>query len=409
MTPILAGLLGLVVGVSVAVIVLAIIRRRPDPEADVTFDVVEPVLPAGLSEAIAVMPSAVAVCGPHDEVLQSTLLARSLGIVRGSRVAIEGLLTLVRESRRDRTVLTTELRLDRGGINVLHLAARVAPLRDGLVMLMCEDKSSERRVEETRRDFVINVSHELKTPIGAISLLAEAVEAAADEPDAVRRFSSRMRTESERLTVLVGQIIQLSRLQADRPLTQAEPVFIDEVLAGALDRCQVDAERRGVTLTVAGEKGCEVRGDAAQLETAVGNLIENAVVYSDPGARVVAAAHLVHEPEDDWVEITVSDNGIGIAPADLDRIFERFYRVDYARSRDNGGTGLGLAIVKHVAAVHGGSVDVWSQQGHGSTFSIRIPVHQLHDATGDDHPREDHDQVDHEGLGNVADQQAQEV
>ncbi len=387
MTPLLAGLTGLVVGVVIGVVVLTLLRHSPAPKSETSFDQLDPVLPAGLAEAVAAMPSAVAVCGPHDEVLQSTLSARTVGIVRGSRVAVDGLLTMVRDCRRDLTVLTTELRLARGPTTV-HLAARAAPLRDGLVLLICEDKSAERRVEETRRDFVINVSHELKTPIGAISLLAEAVEAAADEPAEVRRFSSRMRTESERLAVLVGQIIQLSRLQADRPLTQAETVGVDEVLAGALDRCKVDAERRGVTLTVAGESGCEVMGDAAQLETAVGNLIENAIVYSDPGARVVAAAHLVHEPDDDWVEITVSDNGIGISPIDLERIFERFYRVDYARSRDNGGTGLGLSIVKHVAAIHGGTVDVWSQPGHGSTFSIRIPTHQPRDPLNDEQPAE---------------------
>jgi len=386
-TPLLAGLTGLVVGVVIGVVVLTLLRHSPAPKSETSFDQLDPVLPAGLAEAVAAMPSAVAVCGPHDEVLQSTLSARTVGIVRGSRVAVDGLLTMVRDCRRDLTVLTTELRLARGPTTV-HLAARAAPLRDGLVLLICEDKSAERRVEETRRDFVINVSHELKTPIGAISLLAEAVEAAADEPAEVRRFSSRMRTESERLAVLVGQIIQLSRLQADRPLTQAETVGVDEVLAGALDRCKVDAERRGVTLTVAGESGCEVMGDAAQLETAVGNLIENAIVYSDPGARVVAAAHLVHEPDDDWVEITVSDNGIGISPIDLERIFERFYRVDYARSRDNGGTGLGLSIVKHVAAIHGGTVDVWSQPGHGSTFSIRIPTHQPRDPLNDEQPAE---------------------
>ena len=387
MTPLLAGLTGLVVGVVIGVVVLTLLRHSPAPKSETSFDQLDPVLPAGLAEAVAAMPSAVAVCGPHDEVLQSTLSARTVGIVRGSRVAVDGLLTMVRDCRRDLTVLTTELRLARGPTTV-HLAARAAPLRDGLVLLICEDKSAERRVEETRRDFVINVSHELKTPIGAISLLAEAVEAAADEPAEVRRFSSRMRTESERLAVLVGQIIQLSRLQADRPLTQAETVGVDEVLAGALDRCKVDAERRGVTLTVAGESGCEVMGDAAQLETAVGNLIENAIVYSDPGARVVAAAHLVHEPDDDWVEITVSDNGIGISPIDLERIFERFYRVDYARSRDNGGTGLGLSIVKHVAAIHGGTVDVWSQPGLGSTFSIRIPTHQPRDPLNDEQPAE---------------------
>ena len=220
-----------------------------------------------------------------------------------------------------------------------------------------------------------NVSHELKTPIGAIALLAEAVEEAADDPEAVRRFAGRMGVESARLIDLVTQIIELSRLQADDPLADPEEVDVDEVLADAVDRCRVDAEQHGVTLAVAGTQGTRVLGSSRQLGVAVGNLVENAVVYSGRGARVVVAAHVQSHSDDDYVEITVSDNGIGIAPHEVDRIFERFYRVDYARSRANGGTGLGLAIVKHIAATHGGDVSVWSQLGAGSTFTITIPAH----------------------------------
>jgi two-component system sensor histidine kinase SenX3 len=184
-----------------------------------------------------------------------------------------------------------------------------------------------------------------------------------------------MGVESARLTDLVGQIIELSRLQADNPLTDPEVVDIDQVLRDAVDRRQVDAEQHQVTLTIAGASGTQVLGSARQLGVAVGNLVENGVVYSDPGARVVVAAHVNARSDDDYVEITVSDNGIGIPPAEVERIFERFYRVDFARSRANGGTGLGLSIVKHVAANHGGEVSVWSQPGHGSTFTIKIPAH----------------------------------
>jgi two-component system sensor histidine kinase SenX3 len=251
----------------------------------------------------------------------------------------------------------------------------VAPLPDDLVVVLADDQTYARRIEETRRDFVVNISHELKTPIGAISLLAEAAEDAADDPPAVRKFASRLSVESARLSDLVSQIIDLSRLQADDPLANAEEVDIDEILADAVDRCHVDAQQRQVSLTVAGTTGCRVLGSSRQLSVAVGNLVENAVVYSDPGARVVVAAHRQARSDDDYVEITVSDNGIGIPSGELERIFERFYRVDYARSRANGGTGLGLAIVKHIAATHGGEVSVWSQPGHGSTFTIRIPEH----------------------------------
>ena len=168
----------------------------------------------------------------------------------------------------------------------------------------------------------------------------------------------------------------MSRLQADNPLSSPELVEIDDVLTDAVDRCRVDAERHGVALTIAGAQGCHVVGNLRQLSIAVGNLVENAVVYSDPDARVVVAAHRQVRSDDDYVEITVSDNGIGIPEREQARIFERFYRVDYARSRANGGTGLGLAIVKHIAASHNGEVSVWSQPGQGSTFTISLPAHQ---------------------------------
>ena len=256
------------------------------------------------------------------------------------------------------------------------LTARVAPLDESLMLILADDQTAAQRIEQTRRDFVANISHELKTPIGAISLLAEAVEDAADDPAAVRKFASRMGIESARLTDLVVQIIELSRVQADDPLVHPEVVDIDEVLTDAVERpdgCGTKADHPH-----RGGAGTRVLGSARQIGVAVGNLVENAMVYSDPGARVVVAAHVQARSDDDYVEITVSDNGIGIPAAELDRIFERFYRVDYARSRSNGGTGLGLAIVKHIAAIHGGDVSVWSQVGQGSTFTIKIPAH-LHD------------------------------
>jgi two-component system sensor histidine kinase SenX3 len=327
-----------------------------------------------------VLSSSGIVVGPHDEVLEASNSARTLGLVRGSRIAVTELLEQIRLVRRDQDVVTTELRLARaGGVPATYFTVRIAPLEEGLILVLGDDQTASRRIEQIRRDFVANVSHELKTPIGAISLLAEAVEDAADDPEAVRKFASRMGIESARLTDLVAQIIDLSRLQADNPLADPEVVEIDEVLTEAVDRRQVDAEQHQVTLTIAGTSGSRVLGSARQLGVAVGNLVENAVVYSDPGARVVVAAHVLARSDDDYVEITVSDNGIGIPAAELERIFERFYRVDYARSRANGGNGLGLSIVKHIAAIHGGEVSVWSQVGQGSTFSIKIPAH-LHPA-----------------------------
>jgi two-component system, OmpR family, sensor histidine kinase SenX3 len=374
--PIGVAIVALVIGLGIGVLLTWAALRARQAEPSPTFDVAEPVIPAGVAEVLVVLPAAGVVVGPHDEVLLANSTARLLGLVRGSRINVPELLQLVRIVRREGDVRSVDLQISRGARAASsYLTARVAPLDESLILILADDQTTARRIEETRRDFVANISHELKTPIGAISLLAEAVEDAAEDPEAVRKFASRMGIESARLTDLVGQIIELSRLQSDDPLADPEIVDVDEVLTDAVERRRMDAERHRITLTVAGVAGARVLGNARQLGVAVGNLVENAIVYSDTGARVVVAAHVQARSDDDYVEITVSDNGIGIPPAELDRIFERFYRVDYARSRANGGTGLGLAIVKHIAAIHGGDVSVWSQVGQGSTFTIRIPAH----------------------------------
>lgn len=313
--------------------------------------------------------------GEQDNVAFSTTLARNFGLVRGNRITSPELLEAVREARRtgEPISLDLELRRDQGGPR-LKLAARVCPMRDKTILVLAEDQGERARVDETKRDFVANVTHELKTPIGAISLLAEAVEEAADDPEAVRRFAERMYREASRLSELVAQIIELSRLQSDEPLLSAEVIRVGDVVASAADHNRERAANRNVHLVVAGDQDLLMVGDADQLADAVGNLIQNAIVYSDPGARVAVATKRVTDDDDDVVEISVADNGIGIEASELERIFERFYRVDFSRSRDNGGTGLGLSIVKHIVAAHGGSVNVWSQVGQGSTFTLRIPT-----------------------------------
>jgi two-component system sensor histidine kinase SenX3 len=374
--PIGVAIAALVVGLGIGVLLAWAVFRTRREELSATIDVAEPVVPVGVTEVLEVLPSSGVVVGSHDEVLLATATARAVGVVRGNQIALPELLQLVRRVRREGKGRTVDLQISRGSrIASKYLTAHVAPLGEALILVLADDQTAARRIEETRRDFVANISHELKTPIGAIALLAEAVEHAADDPAAVRKFASRMGIESARLTDLVGQIIELSRLQADDPLVDPEIVDIDDVLVDAVERRRMDAERHRITLTVAGTAGTRVLGNARQLGVAVGNLVENAMVYSDPGARVAVATHVQARSDDDYVEITVSDNGIGIPAAELDRIFERFYRVDYARSRANGGTGLGLAIVKHIAAIHGGDVTVWSQVGQGSTFTIRIPAH----------------------------------
>jgi two-component system, OmpR family, sensor histidine kinase SenX3 len=261
--------------------------------------------------------------------------------------------------------------------SVTSLAVRAAPLDaavggGGLVLLLVEDQTESRRVEEVRRDFVANTSHELKTPVGALALLAETVEDAADDPEAVRRFAGRMRQEAARLTNLVQDMITLSRIQAAEPVPDPVPVQLDAVVAEALDRCRMKASARGIELAATGTHGLTVLGDEDLLVTALRNLLENAVAYSPDKTRVDVSTRPA--AADDAVEISVADQGIGIPERDLERIFERFYRVDPARSRATGGTGLGLAIVKHVTAAHGGKVTVVSAEGAGSTFTLRLPL-----------------------------------
>ena len=385
--------MALVAGLLVGSLVVWLFTRGRvhDPQADDPDQVAERV-PAGVSDVLSALSSSAVLVGPDGAILESTPQARALGLVRGSRLLAPPLVKMVRDVREDGEIRSAELEFKRGGTGSVEvvISARVAPLGDGLVVIVAEDLTAARRVEATRRDFVANVSHELKTPIGAVALLAEALEGAADDPQAVHRFAARLSVESQRLSDLVQQIIDLSRLQADDPLANTEPVDIDDVIQAAIDRCRVDAERRDIAVTVGGEHGCKVAGSRDQLIVAVGNLVENAIIYSDTGARVAVAASRVSRGGVEAVEITVSDNGIGISRSDLERIFERFYRVDFGRSRANGGTGLGLAIVKHIAAAHGGDVSVWSQLGQGSTFTINLPVPVVADRFA--HGPSDHDQ-----------------
>jgi two-component system sensor histidine kinase SenX3 len=292
--------------------------------------------------------------------------------VRGGRVVVDALRRLARAARRDGEprygVVDTRGRLGREPIAV---SVRVAPLVEtGYVALLLDDVTETRRLEAVRRDFVANVSHELKTPVGALTLLAEAVQDAADDPEAIRRFAGRMQHEGIRLGRLVAELIELSRLQGAEPLPSPAMVDVDDVVAEAVDRTRLAAESGGIVVVSGGQGRLAVRGNESQLVTALVNLVDNAIAYSPEGTRVAVGTRR----RGGHVEISVSDQGIGIAERDLERVFERFYRSDPARSRATGGTGLGLAIVKHIATNHGGGVSVWSVEGSGSTFTLRLPV-----------------------------------
>ena len=332
----------------------------------------EPMVPSGVAAVLQVLRSSAVLLDPSDAVVKASPAAHAMGLVRGQRLVPEELTGIARQVRRDGEIRQVELELPRGplGQDMLAVSVRVAPLGAQLVLVLVEDRTEARRVDAVRRDFVANVSHELKTPVGALSLLAEAVLSASDDPDAVRRFASRMQKEAHRLTNLVQDLIDLSRVQGDDPLTKAVPVDLGEVVGAARERVVEVAEARQIELVAAGADGVRVLGDRGQLTTAVGNLVENAVNYSPDRTKVVVSVRV----EGELAEISVTDQGVGIPDQDLNRIFERFYRVDPARSRITGGTGLGLAIVKHIAATHGGDVSVWSVEGAGSTFTLRLPV-----------------------------------
>ena len=343
------------------------ISDRQQHNANVPTD--EPVVPAGVATVLSVLKSSAVVVDDSDTVLKASAPAYAMGLVRGHELVSAELASLVQQVRRDGQIRETELVMARPGVPSRHVTARVAPLGARLVLALVEDRTRERRVEAVRRDFVGNVSHELKTPVGAIRLLAEAVHDAADDPEAVKRFSNRMLIESERLSRLVQQVIELSRLQGDDPLEAPVPVSIDAAIEIAVDTSAIDAVSKHIAVVTSGVRGVEVLGNNEQLTAAVANLVANAVSYSESGSTVVVSTKV----DEHNVSISVVDQGIGIPNDEIDRIFERFYRVDPARHRSTGGTGLGLSIVKHVAASHGGDVNVWSVEGQGSTFTLTLP------------------------------------
>jgi two-component system, OmpR family, sensor histidine kinase SenX3 len=300
--------------------------------------------------------------------------AIDLGLVQGSRPderawkAAEQVLDTGEVVRVDLSPLDHGARSGRGPAAVF---GEVRPLGDEFVVIDASDESDAVRLDATRRDFVANVSHELKTPVGAMALLAEAVLDAADDPHEVRRFGTKILNEATRLGALVTELIALSRLEGAERLPELATVGADEVVREALARCRLAAESADIRITVDPPSGLLLKGDATLLVTALSNLLDNAVSYSPPGSPVSVSRRLANG----FVEIAVTDRGLGIAPEQQERVFERFFRIDQARSRATGGTGLGLAIVKHVAANHGGDVQLWSKPGTGSTFTLRIPAH----------------------------------
>ncbi|GHD12866.1 sensor histidine kinase [Zhihengliuella salsuginis] len=366
---VIAGLVGLLLGVFGLAAYRASQRRRI-----VLPEVLEPTLPEGTAEILSIVGRAFVVVDEVDGVVRANPAAYAYGLVRGHTVVHQQLLDLAARVRGDGVIEEKQFELPRGplgqGAIVVHL--RVAPLAERYVLVLADDRTEITRTEAIRNDFVANVSHELKTPVGAISLLSEAIEDAAGDEVAVKRFTKRLHKESARLAALVQDIIELSRLQGTDVVLQGRPVEVGRIIGEAVDRNHLTAEGKNIAVTVGGTSNVVVHGDPDLLMTAFRNLVDNAIRYSPEGTKVGVGVRV----RNGLVEVSVTDQGPGIGPDDQERVFERFYRVDAARSRQTGGTGLGLSIVKHVMSNHGGEVTVWSQPGQGSTFTVRLPIYE---------------------------------
>ncbi len=347
---------------------------------------VSPVHPE-LQSALTTMASVAIVVDKDNKVLRADASAYSLGFVRDDEIVHKTVLEMVDSVRRTGLTEQRKMELPRSrhsSDSLIYLDVRVASLLSGRVLILADDETNVRRADAVRRDFTANVSHELKTPIGAIQLMAETIADNADDPEAVKMFAPRLITEAKRLGSLVQDLIDLSRLEQGDPLLKAKLVNIDEAVWEAVELQRNTAAASRVALVVGEPCGGHVWGDYHLLVTAIRNLVDNAIRYSEPDTRVTVNASV----SDDLVRVAVVDSGLGIPDSEKTRVFERFYRVDPARSRNTGGTGLGLSIVKHIAADHGGTISVWSKPGRGSTFTLVIPQ------AGEDSPNFDDEESD---------------
>jgi two-component system sensor histidine kinase SenX3 len=385
--PILASVLVLVaLAVGVTLGVALGVRRRPVVEPELAPEPSpEPAkrrAPAPLASLVVeALDHGVVVLDRDERAVLVNPAARAMGILDVDTLSFPALVSIARKSIESGEHITASVDLPMGrlGREPIALAVTAVPLpgsdnRTTGVCLLLADVSEQRRLEAVRRDFVANVSHELKTPVGALTLLAEAIQDAADEPDMVARFAARIQQEGLRLAKLVGELMELSRVQGADPMPGAAEVDVRSVVAEVIERTRLAAEQASITVTSSCADGLRVRGNEGQLATAVANLVDNAIAYSGSGTRVAVSARASRDSESrPCVDIAVTDQGIGIGEAERDRIFERFYRVDPARSRATGGTGLGLAIVKNIVTNHLGTISVWSSVGSGSTFTMRLP------------------------------------
>jgi two-component system sensor histidine kinase SenX3 len=369
------ALVWLLVGIAVGAVTCWLVMRRADSP--------DQVVPAATDVPVA--PPAPALPRSDSALLRPALDALGVGVVVGDRTGVvyrnpvaHGVTGRVHTDVLIEEAVEMHLMAALGGETrrqVLDLfgpprtvvVVQATPLDDGALVTI-EDISERSRLDAVRTDFVANVSHELKTPVGAIAVLAEALMD-VDDLDIVRRFVTKMVTEAHRVGITIDDLLELSRIELGGEAVRLG-VDVTTVVEGAIDRVHSLADDRRIRVVSDVDIDSVVLGDSRQLVSALGNLVENAVKYSDDDSVVTVSGRVV----DEMLELSVTDTGVGIPARDIDRVFERFYRVDRARSRETGGTGLGLSIVRHVATNHGGDVKVTSREGEGSTFTLRIPI-----------------------------------
>ncbi|TDO08033.1 two-component system sensor histidine kinase SenX3 [Mycobacterium sp. BK086] len=381
--------LGLGIGAALTPRILERRQRRAITEAGITVSQM-------LQHVVSLAPIGMVVVDSHRDVVFINDRATELGLVRDRQLderawaAAQHVLATGEGVEVDLSAQPQRAAAGRSGLSVRGHVQMLSKQDPRFAVVYVEDQSEQARMEASRRDFVANVSHELKTPVAAMGVLAEALLESAEDPETVHHFSRKILTESQRLANMVGELIELSRLQGAEPLPNLDGIDVDSVVSEAISRHKVAADNADIKVTTDAPSGFRVLGDQTLLVTALANLISNAIAYSPDGSKV----SISRRRRGDNVEIAVTDRGIGIARADQERVFERFFRVDKARSRATGGTGLGLAIVKHVAANHNGSIRLWSQPGTGSTFTLSIPAYPNND---DDEPA-DQSAIDEEAL-----------
>ncbi len=364
----------LLVAVTLGLIVTLFRFRKFKKESKLQTLDVELIRNRALKDIVELIPSAAMIVDGNNQVITSNSACIPLRLISDERISIPEIRELNDQASQTKNVQTIEQLFITTDPTIpdWEAAVNISPIDDKYSLVLITDLSEERRLNEVRRDFVANVSHELKTPVGALSLLSEAITAAGTDQEQIKKFSTRMQLEVKRLTELITDLVELSEVQGDKLMRNFEPVNLVSVINESVDVAKLYAQEKKININSPQNlTPVMVLGDQRQLVTALSNLITNAIRYSPVHTNVGIGLRI----ENDVAQISVTDQGVGISEADQVRIFERFYRVDPARSRETGGTGLGLAIVKYICANHGGECTVWSRKNQGSTFTINLPIY----------------------------------